>query len=123
MGEEREKICKKIEKNAEENKTERNLMQNKIEELKSQENELKKVLEELVSERSDLQKENRRLYTEQEFRIGEQEKIEVNCRVLQAEANKMREEIRELKYKYDCLVPKLETSRKRQLYSENEAIV
>jgi hypothetical protein len=78
------------------------------------------LLEELVSERTDLQKENRKLYTEQEFRVGEQEQLEANCKILQAEATSTREEIQEWKDKCESLVPDLESSRKYLLDLERE---
>jgi chromosome segregation ATPase len=92
----------------------------KVEEFQKQEDDLKKLLEELVSERTDLQKENRKLYTEQEFRIGEQEQLEANCKLLQAEATSTRQEIQEWKDKCESLVPDLESSRKYQLDLERE---
>ena len=117
---EREKRCKEIEKNAEESEIQRKSMHVKVEEFQKQEDDLKKLLEELVSERTDLQKENRKLYTEQEFRIGEQEQLEANCKNLQAEATSTREEIQEWKDKCESLVPDLESSRMYQLDLERE---
>ena len=113
--EEREKKCKEVEKNAEESEVRRKSIQIKVEEFQKQEDDLKKLLEELVSERTDLQEENRKMCTEQEFRIGEQENLKANCKILQGEATSMRDEIQEWKDKCECLVPELESSRKCQL--------
>jgi len=118
--EEREKKCKEIEKNAEEKEIQRKSIQMKVEEFQKQEDDLKKLLEELVSERTDLQEENRRVYTEQEFRIGEQEHLKANCKILEGEAKSMRDEIQELKATCESLVPELESSRKCQLDLERE---
>jgi len=118
--EKREKVCKEIEKNADDNKTQRKMMETKIEEFKTQEDDLKKLLEELVKERADLQTENRKLYTEQEFRIGKQEQLEENCKTLQTEVTAISEEVVGWRDKYNSLVEELESSRNRQLDLENK---
>jgi len=116
----REKICKDIEKKAQESEIQRASIEGEVEELKKQEDELKKLLEELAMNRTDLQKENRRLYTEQEFRIGEQEKLASQYETLQAQSASMRQEVEEWKAKCENFGPDLEASRKCQLDLERQ---
>jgi len=118
--EDREKKCKEIEKMAEESETKRKSIEGEVEELTKQEEELKKLLEELAVARTDLQKENRRLYTEQEFRIGEQEKLVSQYETLQAESVSMRQELQEYKDKCEILLPDLEAARECQLDLERQ---
>jgi chromosome segregation ATPase len=118
--EDREKICKEIEKKAQESEIQRKSIEGEVEELKKQEDELKKLLEELAMDRTDLQKENRRLYTEQEFRIGEQENLASQYETSQAQSASMRQELEEWKAKCENFGPDLEASRKCQLDLERQ---
>mmetsp|Transcript_7817 Transcript_7817/g.19143 ORF Transcript_7817/g.19143 Transcript_7817/m.19143 type:complete len:811 (-) Transcript_7817:102-2534(-) len=118
--EDREKKCKEIERKAEESESKRKSAESELEELKTQEDELKKLLEELAVDRTSLQKENRRLYTEQEFRIGEQEKLSEQYEGLQTESSKMREELADYKEKCEALLPDLQAAKECQLELEQQ---
>jgi chromosome segregation ATPase len=118
--EERENKCKEIEKAAEETEVQRKALQTQVEEYKKEQDDLKKLLEELATERTNLQKENRKLYTEREFRIGEQEQLEVRCKALEADKKSTEEELQEWKDKCENLVPELEISKESKVKLEEQ---
>ncbi|KAL3931080.1 MAG: hypothetical protein SGBAC_011469 [Bacillariaceae sp.] len=104
----REKRCKDIEEAAVQTDSEKKELEAKLETYSQEQEELKKLLEELVNERANLQKDNRKLATDSEFRIAEQEQLQVKCTSLECEVKNLTEALEELRSRSGVLLTDLE---------------
>lgn len=104
----REKRCKEIEEVAVQTGSEKKELEAKLETYSQEQDELKKLLEELVNERANLQKDNRKLATDSEFRIAEQEQLQVKCTSLECGVKNLTEALEELRSRSGVLLTDLE---------------
>ncbi|CAJ1942848.1 unnamed protein product [Cylindrotheca closterium] len=106
----REKRCKEIEEAAVQTESEKKELEAKLETYSREQEELKKLLEELVNERASLQKDNRKLATDSEFRVAEQEQLQLKCTSLECEVQNLTESLEELRSRSGLLESELEAT-------------
>ena len=109
--EEREKKCKDIEDSALKAEEQVRVLTAKVNEYTKEQNDLKKLLEEMALERANLQKQNRKLLTDQEFRVGEEERLKAAAAALEVDVKVLTKNLAEAREEIDALKISLEAAR------------